>query len=255
MPKAKKQRNAKKLLQSERCQPVIDFLYSLMEKREDEWPVIRAAGIPAEVEAWVAMLTERQRDMVVVWDDVCREAPYEESECQTISYMLEVFGAGKRPEETPLVMITDCVAEDFAYAHPSPELQKVGMAVIRLLLEAGVHPDEHGEVVFFGGPLHYACRWGFTELAELLLRYGASPNKTDVDEFTPLHEAIRSNSTELVRMLLAAGADPHIPDIAGYTSLWWAIEYGHAEIEALLYGAGARKTKFTAADWAKFFKK
>lgn len=249
MPEPKKQQ------QSERCQSIIDFLYSLMGKREDERSAIRAAGIPADVEVWGAMTPERQQDLQVVWDDVCREEPYEESEYQTISYVLEEFGAGKRPEETPLVMITDCVAEDFAYAYPSPELQRVGQAVIRLLLEAGVHPDEHGEDAFFGGPLHYACRWGHTELADLLLRYGASPNKTDVDEFTPLHEAIRSNSVELVRMLLAAGADPHIPDIAGYTSLWWAIEYDYAEIEALLRAAGARKIQFTAADWAKYTRK
>ena len=238
-----------------RYQPTIDFLYSLMERSEDEWPAIRAAGIPAEVAAWVAMSPERQRDMQVVWDDVCREEPYEEDDYETTSYVLESFGAGKRPEETPLVMIANDVAEDYAYKYPSVERQKVGMAVIRLLLEAGVHPDEHGEDAFFGGPLHYVCRWGYTELAELLLRYGASPNKTDVDEFTPLHEAIRSNSVELARKLLAAGADPNIPDIAGYTPLWWAIEYDCAEIEALLRAAGACKMQFTEADWAKYVKK
>ena len=255
MPKPKKQRKAKKQQPPGRCQPVIDFLYSLMDKREDEWPAVRAAGIPAEVEAWMAASPERQQDMAVVWGDVCREEPYEESYSATTSYVLEEFGAGKYPEETPLVMIASDVAEDCVEAFPYPERHKVGMAVIRLLLEAGVHPDEHGEDAFFGGPLHYACRWGYTELAELLLSYGASPNKTDVDEWTPLSEAIRAHSVELVRMLLAAGANPRIPDLAGYTPLWWAIEFGNAEIEALLHGAGARKSKFTAADWAKYSKK
>lgn len=237
MPKATKH------LLPERNQTIINFLYSLMVCRPEEWPGIRAAGIPAEVVAWLAVSPERQQDMVVVWGDVCREAPYEESDYATSSYVLEEFGAGKYPEETPLVMIASDVAEDCVDAFPYPERQKVSMAVIRLLLEAGVHPDEHGKDAFFGGPLHYACRWGYTELAELLLRYGASPNKTDVDEFTPLHEAIRSNSVELVRMLLAAGADPNIPDIAGYTSLWWAIEYNNAEIEALLHAAGGTRQR------------
>lgn len=255
MPNPKKRRKSAKQLQSGRYQPVIDFLYSLMGKSEDEWPAIRAAGIPAEVSAWVAMTPERHQDMQVVWDDVCRSEPYEESYYQTTSYVLEDFGAGKRPEETPLVMIAEDVSEDCAYAFPYPERQKVCMAVIRLLLEAGVHPDEHGEDAFFGGPLHYACRWGYTELAELLLSYGASPNKTDVDEWTPLGEAIRAHSVELVRMLLAAGANPRIPDLAGYTPLWWAIKFGNAEIEAMLHASGARKTKFTAADWAKYSKK
>lgn len=255
MPIPKKQRKSTKQLLPCRYQPVIDFLYSLMTKREDEWPAVRAAGIPTEVSAWVSMTPDRQLDMQVVWDDVRREEPYEESDYQTTSYVLEDFGAGKRPEETPLVMIVEDVSEDCAYAFPYPERQKVGMAVIRLLLEAGVHPDEHSEDAFFGGPLHYACRWGYTELAELLLRYGASPNKTDVDERTPLGEAIRAHSAELVRMLLAAGANPSIPDLAGYTPLWWAIEFGNAEIEAILHASGARKTKFTASDWAKYSKK
>lgn len=58
--------------------------------------------------------------------------------------------------------------------------------------------------LFFRGlvPLHNACSYGHYEVAELLVRHGASVNVADLWKFTPLHEAAAKGKYEICKLLL-----------------------------------------------------
>lgn len=51
-------------------------------------------------------------------------------------------------------------------------------------------------------PLHNACSYGHYEVAELLVRHGASVNVADLWKFTPLHEAAAKGKYEICKLLL-----------------------------------------------------
>lgn len=54
-------------------------------------------------------------------------------------------------------------------------------------------------------PLHNACSYGHYEVAELLVRHGASVNVADLWKFTPLHEAAAKGKYEICKLLLKVG--------------------------------------------------
>ena len=222
----------------ERHQPTIDFLYSLMGHDPAAWPGLRAAGIPAAVQEWAAQDAARQQDLATVWADVCREQPYAEDE-DMVSYTLDFFGYDVDYGWSPLVASAIWLTDNYTEGADCPELERVGLAIVRLLLEAGVHPDEQDYVALYGGPLHYACRGGYLPLVRLLLRYGADPDKCDVDDDTPLAWAVLGNQPESTRLLLEAGANPDLPDLGGFTPLDWAVDCQDREVEQLLRAHGA----------------
>ncbi|CAB1319924.1 unnamed protein product, partial [Coregonus sp. 'balchen'] len=61
-------------------------------------------------------------------------------------------------------------------------------------------------------PLHNACSYGHYEVAELLVRHGASVNVADLWKFTPLHEAAAKGKYEICKLLLKDG-DTDIQDL------------------------------------------
>lgn len=62
--------------------------------------------------------------------------------------------------------------------------------------------DPHGCTALF-----YACREGHTDVAQLLLRYGADPHIRTPDGLTPLAVArLRNDNQALIRVLENAGA-------------------------------------------------
>lgn len=60
-------------------------------------------------------------------------------------------------------------------------------------------------------PLHNACSYGHYEVAELLVRHGASVNVADLWKFTPLHEAAAKGKYEICKLLLKVSASPPSP--------------------------------------------
>jgi ankyrin repeat protein len=73
-----------------------------------------------------------------------------------------------------------------------------------------------------------------TNVARLLLEYGADVNARRNDLFTPLHVAARYGRVELARMLLEHGANVAAEDEDGKTASEYASEMGRKEITKLL---------------------
>ncbi|KAJ8397112.1 hypothetical protein AAFF_G00009660 [Aldrovandia affinis] len=87
-------------------------------------------------------------------------------------------------------------------------------------------------------PLHNACSYGHYEVAELLVRHGASVNVADLWKFTPLHEAAAKGKYEICKLLLKHGADPTKKNRDGNTPLDMVKE-GDTDIQDLLRGDAA----------------
>ena len=68
-------------------------------------------------------------------------------------------------------------------------------------------------------PLHTGAAFGYTNIAELLLKSGADVKARDKNGDTPLHLAVRNGRRELAELLLANKADPNERNNAGQTPL------------------------------------
>ena len=96
-------------------------------------------------------------------------------------------------------------------------------------------------------------------LVEVLLQYGADPNKQEnfeVGENTPFHKAVEKNMIDAVQLFLRYGGDPTIKNKAGFSNLHIAARDGHLEIVKCLVTAGVEpairdKYGFNPAYWAK----
>uniref|UniRef100_A0A8B9GLM9 Uncharacterized protein n=1 Tax=Astyanax mexicanus TaxID=7994 RepID=A0A8B9GLM9_ASTMX len=75
--------------------------------------------------------------------------------------------------------------------------------VVEHLLQTGANRLMCVSVILRGlVPLHNACSYGHYEVAELLVRHGASVNVADLWKFTPLHEAAAKGKYEICKLLL-----------------------------------------------------
>lgn len=78
-------------------------------------------------------------------------------------------------------------------------------------------------------------------LIEILLQYGANPNKTEnveIGQNTPLHKAVEKNMIDVVNLFMDYGGDPTIKNKVGFTALHVASRDGRAEIVKLLLSKG-----------------
>lgn len=117
--------------------------------------------------------------------------------------------------------------------------------IVRLLLDKGCDPDVRSADRYRGytkeTALFSAAFWGRLEIAEMLIKHGASVNATAGKGVTPLHEAANVGNVELVRLLLEHGADTNAKDDKGETPLDWAGYGDDPEVLALLREHGGRK--------------
>jgi len=89
-------------------------------------------------------------------------------------------------------------------------------------------------------PLSLACTNGNAGMIELLLKSGADANAPLPDGETPLMTAARTGRLASVKALLSAGAAVDGRDTRrGQTALMWAAAEGHAEVVQALIDAGA----------------
>jgi ankyrin repeat protein len=113
------------------------------------------------------------------------------------------------------------------------------LAAVSVLLEAdaevnATNPSGRSALMF-------AARYGYTPIAEELIRHGA-----DVDlvphsnpRWPALIAAAYFGHVDTVRLLVDHGADVDLRDETGKTALMWAGEQGHRQIEEALHGAAA----------------
>jgi ankyrin repeat protein len=118
--------------------------------------------------------------------------------------------------------------------------------IVKLMLDKGTDPDIRSKEEGVGHDdetaLLQAAFWGRLEIAEMLIKSGASVNAKAARGVVPLHEAARMRHVELARLLLKHGADVNARDDEGKTPLDWASLYRESpEIVKLLRDHGGRK--------------
>ena len=84
-----------------------------------------------------------------------------------------------------------------------------------------------------------AAQKGHAQVVDLLLRAGASKDKTSADEGTALFIAAFNGHAAVVELLLAAGADKEKARTDGATPLYGAVMKGQRQVVDLLLRAGA----------------
>jgi ankyrin repeat protein len=82
-----------------------------------------------------------------------------------------------------------------------------------------------------------ACRGGYTETAEILLRNGANPKDIDYYQRTALHIAVETNNSDTVRFVLSTHVDVLAKDKFNLTAREWAIVNSTAEVLRLIMEA------------------
>ena len=92
--------------------------------------------------------------------------------------------------------------------------------------------DWHGVTL-----LHNSTRKGWADRVKLLIGHGADLDAID-DEYqsTPLGMAARWGREEIAELLLKAGADPQRSGAPWSTPIAWAAKNGHRRISDLLTG-------------------
>jgi ankyrin repeat protein len=78
-------------------------------------------------------------------------------------------------------------------------------------------------------------------LIEILLQYGADPNKQENHEIgknTPFHKAVEKNMYDACQLIMQYGGDPTIKNKCGFSSLHVAARDGRLEIAELLVASG-----------------
>jgi len=86
--------------------------------------------------------------------------------------------------------------------HEPPSLSPI-LTVLTILLIFSLNLRSSTEEPGTGWtPLHLCSQWGFREVIEILLAYGAAVNKKDAQGKTPLHLAIENHQEEVVNILL-----------------------------------------------------
>ena len=92
-------------------------------------------------------------------------------------------------------------------------------------------------------PLHYACMYGHTAMAQVLIEAGPETmNGLDHDNFTPLIHSVAYHHLECAEVLLARGARINPKTESDHVPLNLACQYGSMDIARLLLQKGATIT-------------
>lgn len=99
-------------------------------------------------------------------------------------------------------------------------------------------------------PLYAACGWGFSEIAELLLRTkGTDSTKFNEQMNRGLHLACENGHIDIVRMLLKAEVKPDIRTKKGWTALHLAANNQHVDVVKVLLEKTDINVRTTKEEW------
>lgn len=104
----------------------------------------------------------------------------------------------------------------------------------RYLLTKGADTEIPSRNSFSVYPLHSATASNSTEIVEILLKAGASPNVRQQQNITPLHSAAHNGNMKIARLLIDYGADTSSVTVDGKSALDMAAASGADEIINLL---------------------
>ncbi len=104
----------------------------------------------------------------------------------------------------------------------------------RIMVEAGAEINSPSKNSFMVMPLHSAVANQNIEITRLLLNNDALVNAEQNGGFTALHSAAHNGQIEMVELLLNAGADPSLRNKDGFTPLDLAQNRNHISIVDLL---------------------
>lgn len=83
--------------------------------------------------------------------------------------------------------------------------------------------------------LHYAANFGFAEIAQLLLKNGATVFAQNRFRQTPLHMAASNGHAEIAQLLLLeSGTNEEARDINGASALDLSTKAGHPEVSRVI---------------------
>ncbi|KAG5982843.1 hypothetical protein E4U55_001250 [Claviceps digitariae] len=110
-----------------------------------------------------------------------------------------------------------------------------------LVADADLRASTHGK-----STLHFAARFGHTEIVTLLLAHGADVSKLSDHGYTPLRCAALEGHHDIVKLLLEHGANVHATASEdSFTPLHLAALSGHDRVVKLLLDHGALTDFFT----------
>ena len=130
---------------------------------------------------------------------------------------------------------------------------KGDMEEIKHLLSIEVNPNCSKARGTKGTPLYYAALYGNKNVAQLLMKAGADPNKLNATGESPLLYAAYRSYPDLVKLLIENGADPKKAESAKIrTPLYWAVKDGSIDLTKLLLGAGAEVNSWSRSKYERF---
>lgn len=134
--------------------------------------------------------------------------------------------------------------EDLNEALPSA-LETGNLKAVEHFLNNGGDPNTRVDANSL--PLHKAIRYGYADIATLLIRHGADVNGKDTWGCTPLHYAVVSEGPggrclpDVATLLLQKGADVNARSKDAWSPLMSSLDNGQQEMAALLRRHGAQK--------------
>lgn len=110
--------------------------------------------------------------------------------------------------------------DDSGYTALIFAIEKNNSEVTNVLLNAGASPNKKNS--FGDTPLTFAAGLGFTAIAKTLIDAGANINLQDDLKNTPLHIAVDKDDLAFSKLLLARGANPNLTNKKAFTALDYA---------------------------------
>ena len=119
-------------------------------------------------------------------------APQDQADCcESFKLILARCGPNHRASDHGQTMLHEVISRDHG----------VGLQLATILLDAGARIDVRDHLLK-STPLGWACRWGRTEIAKLLLARGADPIEVDAESWaTPRAWAEKMRRTEIAELL------------------------------------------------------